>query len=85
MQRDAAMKEALANQLRTEATTWQARHEQAETEQARRAAEEVIERRRTAEAMESEKFRLMGEVASALPAQDGRAPVPAHGGRGVDD
>ena len=65
VQRDAAMKEALANQLRTEATTWQARHEQAETEQARRAAEEVIERRRTAEAMESEKFRLMGEVASA--------------------
>ena len=62
--KDAAMKDALASQLRIEATTWQARAEQGDMDHTRMSAAEAVERRRSNEHFEAERFRLMGESAS---------------------
>ena len=63
--KEASMKDALASQLRIEATQWQGRCEQGEAERSRKAAEDEISQRREKEFTESERFRLMAELASA--------------------
>jgi myosin heavy subunit len=61
--RSSQLTEALASQLRIEASQWQARLEQGEAERARKASEDEVERRRTAELAESDRFRLLGDLA----------------------
>ena len=63
--RESSKSGALASQLRIEATGWQARCEQGEAERARSAAEWDINSRRNQEHAESERFRLMAELAAA--------------------
>ena len=63
--RNHAMTEALASQLRIEASQWQARLEQGEADRVRHASEEEVERRRSAEHTEAERFRLLADIANA--------------------